>query len=157
MLFHSLWMEKMTAATHNCLWLCESLWTLVGFLTSSYYLQYIVRSLAWPHGATSSHWGSNLPSRSNVAVPPAQKLLCLHLRCLNYKKQQEFMGGKLCFRQGPGSGSCVPGPVIPDLANLAPPTSCPDNGQSQGDLSSGLIGRQWLHSPPPPPLLASVE
>lgn len=39
-------------------------------------------------------------------------------------------------------------PPISDLTAAAPPTSCPDNEQSQREPSFALIDRQWLHSPP---------
>lgn len=43
-------------------------------------------------GSTSTHFVSNLPSRSNTAVPPAQKLLCLHHCCLDCEKQSSWEG-----------------------------------------------------------------
>lgn len=50
----------------------------------------------------------------------------------------------------PGSGSFLGGQVTLDLATAAPPTPSLDNGQNQGEPSSGLLGRQWLYSPWPP-------
>lgn len=71
--------------------------------------------------------------------------------CIPAAHRCRKVGGRGWPRQPPGSGSFLRGPLIPDLATVATPIQCCDNGQSQGETSTGLIGRQWLHSLPPAP------
>lgn len=71
------------------------------------------------------------------ASEPGQRILCLHHFYVQLPKEGQEEEGQL--RETPGSGSCFPILVISDLENTDPPTSCPDNGQSQSKPRSSPL------------------
>ena len=110
--------------------------------------------LTWVLPQTSTSSVNNLrPARVALHLQHRGSSVCI-TAAQSHRKEGAWEG-----QDDPGSPldqvPASPGPVIPDLTVAAPPTSCSDNGQSQGEPSSGLIGRQWSHSPPP--LQASVR
>lgn len=105
------------------------------------------------NSSTRTPFVNNLPSSTNTdwespCTSSTEALLFASLLPRAAKKKEGGKGG--VTQASPWIRFLPPWPpVIPDLAAAAPPISCPDNGQSQAEPSSGLIGRQWLHSPPP--------